>query len=216
MPISVFDVYGTLLDVKSAVMRHAKVIGPDAQRLADLWRTKQLEYTWVLNGIGRYEPFEALTEQALHHAADVVGGVPADIRERLISAYADLEPYNDAGTALAQLKSAGHRLNVFSNASDRMLRRALASARLDHLIDNVVSVEAVCVFKPDPRTYALLSPWRSEGLTFYSSNRWDVAGASAAGLDAVWVNRFGAPDEYSAMPPVATASSLAEAIKRLP
>ena len=212
MPVSVFDAYGTLLDVHSAVLRHAGTIGPEAARLADLWRTKQLEYTWVLNGIGRYAPFDALTEQALHHAADVVGGVPKEMRETLLGAYADLEPYDDAGPALERLKSAGHDVVVFSNANGAMLSRALASACLDRLVDHVVSVDRIETFKPDPRTYALLDRWRANDLTFHSSNRWDVAGAVAAGLDAIWVNRCRAPDEYGAFAPVATVASLAEAI----
>lgn len=151
MPVSVFDAYGTLLDVQSAVMRHTGAIGQDAGRLAELWRSKQLEYTWVLNAIGRYEPFDALTKQALHHAADVVGGVSPELRETLLKAYADLEPYGDSASALARLKSAGHEVVVFSNANAAMLGRALASARLDHLIDHVASVDRIGRFKPDPR-----------------------------------------------------------------
>lgn len=214
MTVSVFDAYGTLLDVQSAVLRHADVIGPNAVRLADLWRTKQLEYTWVLNGIGRYEPFESLTEQALHYAADIVGGLSVEMRGRLLETYTELDPFVEVGTALARLRSAGHTVVVFSNASTTMLRRALVAASLDHLIDDLVSVEAAGCFKPDPRTYALLDPWRFKELTFYSSNRWDIAGASAAGIDAVWINRRQAPDEYRTSPPRATSANLLDATDR--
>jgi 2-haloacid dehalogenase len=208
-----FDAYGTLFDVHAAVMRNAAEIGAEASRLSQLWRAKQLEYTWVLNGIGFYEDFWTLTQRALDTAIAMTGGLGDAMRGALLDAYATLEPYAEVVDALTALKAAGDPVIVFSNANRAMLERALASSGLERLVDHVVSVEAVGVFKPDPRTYMLLDPWRQAGaLTFYSSNRWDIAGAAACGISSVWVNRVGNPEEYPGFSPVRTASTLAEAL----
>lgn len=137
MPVHAFDVYGTLLDVQSAAMRHADALGPRAARLAELWRAKQLEYTWVLNSLGRHEPFEVLTEQALDHSIELVGGVPSALRDQLLDAYGSLDAHGDARTGLALWKAARDTLVAFSNANPSMLRGALAISRLDDLIDHV-------------------------------------------------------------------------------
>ena len=209
-----FDAYGTLFDVHDAVMRNATEIGAEASRLSQLWRAKQLEYTWVLNGIGAYEDFWTLTERALDTAIAMTGGLGDAMRQALLSAYADLEPYADVTDALGRLKAAGATTIVFSNANRTMLQRALQASGLGGLVDHIVSVDSIKVFKPDPRTYALLDPWRRPGhtLTFYSSNRWDVAGASARGIETVWINRVANPEEYAAFAPVRTAATLAAAI----
>ena len=208
-----FDAYGTLFDVHSAVARHAAAIGPQAERLSELWRSRQLEYTWVLNGIGAYEDFWTLTERALDTAIGLVGGVPPAIRASLLEAYADLVAYADVRPALERLKAAGDTTILFSNATPAMLRRALDSSGLAPLIDVVLSVDGLRRYKPLPAAYGLLAPWRGGGwrLRFYSSNRWDVAGAVACGIDTIWVNRRGAPDEYPDLPPTAVKSDLGAA-----
>ena len=104
-----FDAYGTLFDVHSAVARHAASIGPQAERLSELWRSRQLEYTWVLNGIGAYEDFWTLTERALDTAIGLVGGVPNGLRPRLLDAYADLAAYPDVEPTLRTLKATAKR-----------------------------------------------------------------------------------------------------------
>ena len=205
-----FDAYGTLFDVHSAVAGHATSIGPQAERLSELWRTRQLEYTWVLNGIGAYEDFWTLTERALDTAIGLVGGVPDGLRPRLLDAYADLAAYPDVEPMLQTLRAAGETLIVFSNGTPAMLARALAASRVADLVDTVLSVAAIRAYKPLPAAYALLDPWRGPDwqLTFHSSNRWDVAGAVARGIDTVWINRRGAPDEYPSMSPRATVPTL--------
>jgi 2-haloacid dehalogenase len=205
-----FDACGTLFDVHSAVARHAASIGPQAERLSELWRTRQLEYTWVLNGIGAYEDFWTLTERALDTAIALVGGVPDGLRPHLLDAYADLAAYPDVEPTLRTLKADGETLIVFSNGTPAMLARALAASGLADLVDIVLSVDAIRAYKPLPAAYALLDPWRGPDwqLTFHSSNRWDVAGAVARGIDTVWINRRGAPDEYQSMSPRATVPTL--------
>lgn len=198
-----FDAYGTLFDVHSAVARHAAAIGPRAERLSDLWRSRQLEYTWVLNGIGAYEDFWTLTERALDTAIGLVGGVPDGLRGRLLDAYAELAAYPDVALTLRALKKRGETVILFSNATVTMLTQAVTASGLSDLVDELVSVDTIRCYKPLPAAYALLDPWRGPDwrLTFHSSNAWDVAGALARGIDTVWVNRRGAPAEYPGFAP---------------
>lgn len=210
-----FDAYGTLLDVHSAVARHAAAIGPQAERLSELWRSRQLEYTWVLNGIGAYEDFWTLTERALDTAIALVGGAPDGMRQRLLDAYADLSAYPDVAPTLSALKEAGETVILFSNATPAMLTRALAASGLTGLVDHIVSVDAIRAYKPLPTTYALLDRWRGPDrqLTFHSSNAWDVAGAVARGIDTVWVNRRGGPGEYPSFAPSRTVGDLGQILE---
>ena len=198
-----FDAYGTLFDVHSAVARHAAAVGPRAERLSELWRSRQLEYSWVLNGIGVYEDFWTLTERALDTAIGLVGGVPDGVRPRLLDAYADLAAYPDVLPTLRVLKQRGDTVILFSNATVAMLTRAVTASGLAGVVDEIVSVDAIRCYKPLPAAYALLDPWRGPEwrLTFHSSNAWDVAGAVARGIDTIWVNRRGAPAEYPGLAP---------------
>ncbi len=210
--VHAFDAYGTLFDVHSAVAAHAAEVGPEARRLSELWRSRQLEYTWVLNGIGAYRDFEVLTREALDYAAAAVGGVDAALKARLLGAYAELAAFPDVRPALEAAKGRGEGLLVFSNATPAMLDRAIRAAGLSGLFDGVLSVDTVGAYKPTPAAYGLLDPWRGRTLRFYSSNRWDVAGAVATGIDTIWVNRTGAADEYPTYPPAAVARDLGEAL----
>jgi 2-haloacid dehalogenase len=208
-----FDAYGTLFDVHAAVARHAAAVGPEAARLSEIWRAKQLEYSWVLSLAERYEPFWILTERALDHALARCPGVDCGLREKLLDAYRTLDAYPEARDALAALRGRGLRTAVLSNGSPEMLDSAVASAGLRELLDAVLSVDAVRTFKTSPRAYALvteafgLSPGE---VAFVSSNRWDVAGAAAFGFRCLWVNRAGLPDEYEDLSPAATVAGLSE------
>ena len=210
---AVFDAYGTLFDIHSAVARHGALVGPEAARLSEVWRAKQLEYSWVLSLLGRYEPFWTLTERALDHALARIPGVPAEARGRLLEAYRRLDAYPEVGQALARLRAHGLKLAILSNGDPAMLGAALAASGLDGAFDAVLSVEAAGVFKTDPRAYALVggrlgtSPGQ---VLFASSNRWDIAGAAAFGFTALWINRAGLPDEYPGLAPAATIGALDE------
>ncbi|HEX8665086.1 MAG TPA: haloacid dehalogenase type II [Beijerinckiaceae bacterium] len=207
-----FDAYGTLFDVHAAVARHAAAVGPEAARLSEIWRLKQLEYSWVLSLMGRYEPFWTLTQRALDHALSRCPGVDRGLRGRLLDAYLALDAYPEARDALAALRERSLRTAILSNGSPEMLDSAVASAGLQGLLDAVLSVDAVRTFKTSPRAYALvtaafdLAPGK---VAFVSSNRWDVAGAAAFGFRCIWVNRAGLPDEYEDLSPAATVGSLA-------
>ncbi len=209
----VFDAYGTLFDVHSAVARHAPLVGPDAARLSELWRAKQLEYSWVLSLCGRYEPFWTLTERALDHALARCPGVDRAVRGPLLDAYRRLDAYPEVPAVLAGLRARGARTAILSNGDPGMLGQAVRSAGLGSLLDATLSVEAAGVFKTSPLAYALVEKALGvgpAGVAFVSSNRWDVAGAAAFGFTALWVNRAGLPDEYPGLDPARTIGSLAE------
>jgi 2-haloacid dehalogenase len=207
----VFDAYGTLFDVHSAVMRHSQAIGPVAAAFSAHWRMKQLEYTWVLSLMGEYRPFWALTGEALDHALAAFPSVERGLREPLMQAYRGLSAYGDVPHVLAALRAAGLKTAILSNGDTQMLADAVASAGLASHLDAVISVDEAGVFKTSPRTYALVQAQLGvapEETVFVSSNRWDVAGASAFGFATIWCNRTGQPNEYLAHPPRLTVSTL--------
>ena len=218
MPIQafVFDAYGTLFDVHAAIARHRAAAGPDADRLSELWRTKQLEYTWTLTLMGRYEPFWRLTERALDFALARFPGVDPSLRPKLMDAYRELGVFPDAREALTALKAKGHPTAILSNGSPDMLAAAVEAAGIGPLLDHVLSVDAIGVYKPRREVYALATKALAlppGAIGFVSSNRWDVAGATAAGMTAIWINRGGAPIEYGDFAPAATLKSLAELVR---
>jgi len=207
----VFDAYGTLFDVHSAVARHAGEIGPEAARLSDMWRTKQLEYTWVRSLSGRYRDFEALTQEALDYAAARCGGLSPALRAKLLDAYAVLDAYPDAAATLDALRSRGARTAILSNGTPAMLERAVESAGLASRLDAILSVDPLKTYKTAPGAYELIEARLGAApaeVSFLSSNRWDIAGATAFGLRCIWVNRLGLPDEYGELAPAAVVGSL--------
>ena len=208
----VFDAYGTLFDVHSAVARHRALVGGEADRLSDIWRTKQLEYTWTRSLMGAYRDFMALTEDALDFAAARCGGISAEAREKLLAAYETLDAFADVAPTLPALKARGAKLVILSNGTPDMLDSAVRSAGLSDLLDPSISVVEVGVFKTDFRVYERVGARYGVAPTqvsFQSSNRWDVAGAAKFGFRAVWINRTQAPDEYKDLRPAATLDGLA-------
>lgn len=194
----VFDAYGTLFDVHSAVARERAKIGDQADALSQLWRTKQLEYTWLRALMGRHLDFWQVTGDALDYALARLELDPAGIREPLMQAYLALDAYPEVPEMLARLRQGGLKTAILSNGEPRMLAAGAKSAGIDHLLDAVLSVETVGIFKPHPSVYQLaLDQLRvaADEIAFQSSNAWDVNGASTFGLRPVWINRFGAPAE---------------------
>ncbi|HET7341115.1 MAG TPA: haloacid dehalogenase type II [Methylomirabilota bacterium] len=198
----VFDAYGTLFDVH-AVAEAGRAITSDPAALSNLWRQKQLEYTWLRALMGRYEDFWAVTEAALRHTVRRLGltAGEADVR-RLMDAYLSLACFPEVPAALERL--AGRPRAILSNGSPRMLAAVVASSGLGRHLQHVLSVDAVKTYKPAPAVYAL-GPRTlgvpAEELLFVSSNAWDVAGAKAFGYQVAWCNRTGAPaEELGALP----------------
>lgn len=194
----VFDAYGTLFDVHSAVGRLRSQLGAAADELSALWRRKQLEYTWLRALMGRHAPFWQVTGEALDYALDRVGVAPEPVREPLLQAYLTLDAYPEVADVLQRLRAAGLKLAILSNGTPAMLDAAVGSAGIGGLLDAMLSVEEVGVYKPDPRVYRLAVDrlaLPAERISFQSSNAWDVAGAACFGLRTVWIDRLGAPAE---------------------
>jgi 2-haloacid dehalogenase len=202
--VYVFDAYGTLFDVNAAIARHRAQAGPDADRFSEIWRTKQLEYSWTMTLAGSYLDFWTLTERALDFTFARVPSVDRALRGKLLEAYLSLDAFPDARGALIQLKDRGLRLAILSNGSPRMLAAAVNASGLGELLDSVLSVDAVRLYKPRPEVYALVTDAfgvAPQDVAFISSNRWDVMGATAFGFHPIWVNRARMPEEYPDRPP---------------
>jgi 2-haloacid dehalogenase len=207
MPIRafVFDAYGTLFDVHAAIARHRDAAGPEADRFSEVWRSKQLEYAWMLSAAGHYVDFWTLTERALDYAFARFPSVDKSLRRTLLDAYFKLDAFPDARAALAALRVKGVKTAILSNGNPRMLDGALTAAGIGSDLDAVLSVDSVRVYKPQPAVYAMVADRFNVApadIAFVSSNRWDVMGATAFGFQCVWVNRAGMPDEYPEFPPV--------------
>jgi 2-haloacid dehalogenase len=162
--------------------------------------------------MGRYEDFERLTERALDFVLARFPGVDAGIKPALLKAYQELDAYPDARQALNGLKAAGFITGIFSNGSPKMLQAAIAAAKLEPVLDHVVSIHELRVYKPRHEVYALVTKALNVApadVAFVSSNRWDVAGAANFGFRPIWVNRAKMPNEYPDLAPVAVISDLA-------
>jgi 2-haloacid dehalogenase len=199
----VFDAYGTLFDVHAAIDRHRAAAGPDADRFSEVWRSKQLEYTWTLTLAGRYLDFWTLTERALDFAFARFPSVDTALRQKLLEAYWMLAAFPDARAALRQLKARGVSAAILSNGSPKMLTAAVDAAGIGGDLDAVLSVDAIRLYKPRPEVYALVTE-RFEvapgEVVFVSSNRWDVMGAASFGFRTAWVNRANMAEEYGPAP----------------
>jgi 2-haloacid dehalogenase len=197
----IFDAYGTLLDVHSAMARHAGRLGERWVRLSQDWRVKQLEYSWVrtLAGPAQHVDFARLTDDALAFVAARHDVTDPELLADLRAAYRSLDAYPEAADALRALQAGGVARAILSNGEPQMLAEGVAAAGLEGLLDDVLSVEAVGVYKPDPRVYRLAEQRfgaAASDMAFVSSNAWDAFGALSAGFRVFWINRAGQPDEY--------------------
>ena len=209
--IFVFDAYGTLFDVHAAIARFRGQAGPEADRMSEIWRTKQLEYTWTLTLAGHYADFWTLTERALDYALARVPSVDKALKPQLLDAYFKLDAFPDARAALRALKAQGHKTGILSNGSPAMLKGAVDAAGIAADLDGVLSVDVLKMFKPRPEVYRLVNEHykcASGEVTFVSSNRWDVMAAVSVGFHGLWVNRSKMPDEYLDFPPTRTLADL--------
>ncbi|WP_108815387.1 haloacid dehalogenase type II [Loktanella sp. Alg231-35] len=203
MPITtyVFDAYGTLFDVNAAASRAAKEPAhlalvetwPD---IARDWRLKQLQYTWLRAVAGQHCDFWQVTQDGLDWALEAHGLANDSTRARLLELYWELDAYAEVPAMLAALKASGKKTAILSNGSPDMLNAAVSSAGIRDLLDAVLSVETVGVFKPATAVYDLVGAHfggTREEVLFVSSNGWDAAGAAGYGFQTAWVNRAGEP-----------------------
>ena len=208
----VFDAYGTLFDVHSVVALCDELWPGRGAQLSQLWRTRQLEYTWLRSLMGRYEDFAHVTESALRYACAALA-LPFDDakRARLMRGYLHLATFPEVKGALGRLR--GIELAILSNGAPAMLQDLVTNAGLSGVIPHVLSVDEVHIYKPSPKVYQLAVdrlgvPVKAVG--FVSSNGWDAAGAKAFGFRTYWVNRAGAPVDPLGAAPDHVIGSLAE------
>ncbi|MCC9622964.1 haloacid dehalogenase type II [Thalassospira sp. MA62] len=188
----VFDAYGTLFDVGSAVDKLHNSVGKDAESFSALWRQKQLEYTWLRSLMGDFADFWTVTGDALDYAMAQTGRQDALLRTKLMESYLALEPFADVAETLKALKSAGHKVAILSNGTKHMLISAAKTSGLLPLFDEIICVDDLEIYKPHRDVYQLavdkleLQPAE---IAFQSSNGWDIAGAKHFGFNTVWINR---------------------------
>ena len=209
----VFDAYGTLFDVAAAARTCSAELGEKSSALSSLWREKQLQYTWLRALQGRHADFWQVTGEALDFALETLRLSGSGLRDRLLSLYLTLDVFPEVRDTLARLKQAGMRTAILSNGSPHMLQAAVEGARIAHLVDAVLSVEEVGIYKPHPRVYQLAVErlgLEAGAIAFQSSNAWDAWAASAFGMRVVWCNRYDQRPEKLPGTPDREIRSLAE------
>ncbi len=190
----VFDAYGTLFDFAAAAKGCRDILGNDVDRLTAVWRDKQLQYTWLRALQARHADFWQVTGDALDFALETLGIDKPGLRDRLMTLYLTLGTFAEVADTLERLKHAGLRTAILSNGSPKMLDAAVKGNQLQDLLDSVLSVEEVGVYKPHPKVYRLAVDRLgvpASTISFQSSNAWDAYAASAFGMRVVWCNRYG-------------------------
>lgn len=198
-----FDAYGTLFDVHTVSARCEHLFPGHGRLLSQLWRDKQLEYTWLRSLMGRYEPFDRITADALRFATAQMGlRCPDEAIETLLQDYARLDPFPEVASALRALP--GRKLAILSNGTPRMLQAVVSNAGLAGHFAAVLSVEPLRTYKPNPAVYRYGADQLAvapERVAFFSSNYWDIAGATNFGFRTYWINRGKRiPDELGVTP----------------
>ena len=191
--VCIFDAYGTLFDVNAACRELSKEVGEQWQELATLWRLRQVEYTWLRNSMNEYINFWNITEDALEYAMETLNMKNEELKNKLLDLYLKLEAYPEVDKVLTQLKKEGYQTGILSNGSEEMLASAVKNAKLENLLDKVLSVEKCKVYKPSSKVYDLVEKEfkiNKINCAFFSSNAWDMHAAAHYGFKTIWVNRF--------------------------
>jgi len=190
--VCLFDVYGTLFDMRSAFSQSGSLISDSTGMLLDKWRAKQIEYALLRTCMGYHVDFYKVTRDALEYAIYSLGIPSAGLGTRLMDAMMTLDPFPEAEAAVRQVKATGMKVGILSNGSPEMLESLIKHAGFDELFEYVLSAESVGAFKPHPSVYGL-GPKHTHiavnELVLVSANSWDVVGAAAFGYKTVWVNR---------------------------
>ncbi len=214
----VFDAYGTLFDFSSAAARCRDVLGDRTATLTALWRDKQIQYSWLRTLQNRYVDFAEVTAAALDYALRALEIDDTALRTRLLDLYGSLATFPEVPAVLRTLRTRGYRTAILSNGSPAMLNPLVARAGIGDLLDAVLSVDAVRVFKTDPQAYQLAVDRLgvpANAICFFSSNAWDAWAASDFGMRVVWCNRYSQPPENLPGQPDAEVRSLDEALPLL-
>ena len=189
----IFDAYGTLFDVNAACRELSKEVGDNWEKLASLWRLRQVEYTWLRNSMDEYIDFWKITSDALDYAMETLGIENNELREELLNLYLKLEAYPEVKDLLKRLKQRGLKTGILSNGNMKMLNSAVDNANLREYLDEILSVEECKIYKPSSKVYDLVKikmQISKENVLFFSSNAWDMHAASNYGFKTIWVNRF--------------------------
>ena len=187
----VFDAYGTLFDVNSAAEKCKDKIGANWETFANFWRTTQLEYTWLRSLMKRHKNFWDVTEDSLDKSMKVFN-INKNMKNDLLNLYKILSPYPEVKEVLQDLKKKNFKLAILSNGTPALLNELVSINKLNHLFDDLFSIEEVKIYKPDPRVYELPTKKykiKSSEITFLSANTWDVSGSGNFGYNSIWVNR---------------------------
>jgi 2-haloacid dehalogenase len=187
----VFDAYGTLYDIQSVAYVTEQAFPGYGEIITQIWRIKQLEYTWLRSLMRRYQDFSVITRESLAYTLKVLGlNNDADVFERIMEKYLHLDLYPDAAATLAAMR--GCKLAILSNGSPGMLGALVQSSGLADVLDATISVDPQKIFKPSPDAYALIESRLGvapDDVLFVSSNPWDACGAKAFGLKVAWIER---------------------------
>lgn len=211
----VFDAYGTLFDYASAAAQCRDVLGDKTDLVTLYWREKQLQYTWLRSLQNQYADFWAVTGDALDFTMETLGIADPALRERLMKLYLTLDAFADARETLANLRSRGMKTAILSNGSPQMLHAAVKNADIGDVLDAVLSVDEVGVYKPHPDVYRLAVERLgvpADAIAFSSSNAWDAYGASAFGMRVLWCNRYQQRPEHLPGRPDHIVGSLSEIV----
>ena len=191
--VCIFDAYGTLFDVNAACRELSIEVGENWEELATLWRLRQVEYTWLRNSMNEYIDFWKITENALEYAMEVLNIDNEKLKIELLNLYLKLEAYPEVEKILTILKERGFKTGILSNGSDAMLESAVKNAKIENLLDEIISVERCKIYKPSSKVYDLVKDVfkvNDNQVAFFSSNAWDMHAAANYGFKSIWVNRF--------------------------
>ncbi len=195
---ALFDAYGTLFDVHSAASRYKDRLGQHSKKVSAIWRTKQLEYTWLRSMMHCYVDFWEVTKDALDYSLELHGVDDNILRKDLLRAYFELSCYPEVPDTLKKIKQMGLGTAILSNGTPKMLKAGVTNSNVGKVLDSIISAHTIKVFKPSPKVYQLATEQLDcmpEEILFFSSNAWDVSGAATFGFKTVWVNRFGQAHE---------------------
>ena len=215
----VFDAYGTLFDFNSAVAKNRERVGDIADKVSALWRTKQIDYTWLRSLMRQYKDFWSVTSDALDYTLEVYGVQDTKLRTDLLNAYLELSTFPEIPAALRELKKRGYSVSILSNGNPFMLKSAVKSSGLEPVMDNIMSVDQVKIYKPDLRVYQIAVDTlklKEHQILFMSTNPWDAVGAANFGFKVVWVNRSSAKPERLGVQPDAVIKTMDELPGLLP
>lgn len=214
--VCVFDAYGTLFDVHSASEKFKDTIGSDYTDFSKLWREKQLEYSFLREIMDDYTDFINVTRDALNYACITFNIEDDTLKDNLMNSYMELSAYPEIRSTLETLKDKNIKLAILTNGSYSMINNAVTSSSLGDLLDDVISVDELKIFKPNQKVYNMVLDRFSvqiDEVAFFSSNGWDIMGATKFGFRTFWINRFNKTPEESKFKPFAILENLSSILK---